>query len=88
MSAVSDLLRDYQHVIEEIRLVTGDDSAFEVVVNGNLVYSKHATGLPDDPTQDQTGGLNLREVLQGSGVDIRGNEEARDCFSEMRLNRG
>jgi len=41
----------------------------------------------DDPTQDQTGGLNLREVLQGSGVDIRGNEEARDCFSEMRLNR-
>ena len=42
----------------------------------------------DDPTQDQTGGLNLRQVLQGSDIDIRGNEEARACFSEMRLNRG
>jgi len=41
----------------------------------------------DDPTQDQTGGLNLRDVLRDSGVDIRGNEDARDCFSEMRLNR-
>lgn len=41
----------------------------------------------EDPTQDQTGGLNLREVLRGSGLDIRGNEEARACFSEMRLNR-
>ena len=41
----------------------------------------------DDPTQDQTGGLDLREVLRSSGVDIRGNEEARACFSEIRLNR-
>ena len=42
----------------------------------------------EDPTQDQTGGLNLREVIGSSGVDIRTNEEARACFSEMRLNRG
>ena len=41
----------------------------------------------DDPTQDQTGGLDLRELLRSSGADIRGDEEARACFSEIRLNR-
>ena len=46
MSAVSDLLSDYQHVIEEIRLVTGDDSAFEVVVDGNLVTGQNQNAGP------------------------------------------
>jgi hypothetical protein len=41
----------------------------------------------DDPTQDQTGGLDLRELLRSSGADIRGDEEARACSSEIRLNR-
>ena len=49
MSAVSDLLTDYQHVIDDIRLVTGDNGAFEVVVDGELVYSKHATGRHAEP---------------------------------------
>ena len=49
MSAVSDLLTDYQHVIDDIRLVTGDNDAFEVVVDGELVYSKHATGRHAEP---------------------------------------
>ena len=39
----------------------------------------------DDPTQDETGALNLRGLLQGSDVDLRGDEEARSCLSEMRL---
>jgi len=46
---VSDLLTDYQHVIDDIRLVTGDNGAFEVVVDGELVYSKHATGRHAEP---------------------------------------
>ena len=70
MSAVSDLLSDYQHVIEEIRLVTGDDSAFEVVVDGNLVYSKHATGRHAEPGEV----LNLFTDLMGSDVPRYGEE--------------
>ena len=70
MSAVSDLLSNYQHVIEEIRLVTGDDSAFEVVVNGNLVYSKHATGRHAEPGEV----LNLFTDLMGSDVPRYGEE--------------
>lgn len=70
MSAVSDLLSDYQHVIEEIRIVTGDDSAFEVVVDGNLVYSKHATGRHAEPGEV----LNLFTDLMGSDVPRYGEE--------------
>ena len=72
MSAVSDLLSDYQHVIEEIRIVTGDDSAFEVVVDGNLVYSKHATGRHAEPGEV----LDLFTNLMGSDVPRYGEERA------------
>jgi len=70
VSAVSDLLSNYQHVIEEIRLVTGDNGAFEVVVNGNLVYSKHATGRHAEPGEV----LDLFTDLMGSDVPRYGEE--------------
>ena len=70
MSAVSDLLSDYQHVIEELRLVTGDNGAFEVVVDGNLVYSKHATGRHAEPGEV----LDLFTNLIGSDVPRYGEE--------------
>ena len=44
MSAANDLLAHYQHVIEELRLVTGSKGVFDVVVDGELVFSKHAEG--------------------------------------------
>lgn len=44
MSATSDLLTNYQHVIEELRLVTGSKGIFDVTVNGELLYSKGQTG--------------------------------------------
>lgn len=44
MSAANDLLRDYQHVIRELTLVTGAKGVFDVVVDGEPLYSKHATG--------------------------------------------
>lgn len=44
MSAAHDLLRDYQHVIDELRLVTGSRGVFDVVVDGDVLYSKHASG--------------------------------------------
>ena len=49
MSAASDLLTNYQHVIEDLRLVTGDDGVFDVVVDGQRVYSKHETGRYAEP---------------------------------------
>jgi selenoprotein W-related protein len=35
-----DLLADYQHVIEELTLITSSGGAFEVRVNDDLIYSK------------------------------------------------
>ena len=44
MSATTDLLSNYQHVIEDLRLVTGSKGVFDVTVNGELLYSKDQTG--------------------------------------------
>ena len=44
MSAVRDLLSTYQHVIESLTLVTGSKGIFDVEVDGELLYSKQATG--------------------------------------------
>jgi selenoprotein W-related protein len=70
VGAASDLLTNYQNVIEELRLVTGDNGAFEVVVDGNLVYSKHATGRHAEPGEV----LDLFTDLMGSDVPRYGEE--------------
>ena len=44
MRTVHDLIRDYQHVIAELTLVMGSKGVFDVEVDGELLYSKHATG--------------------------------------------
>jgi selenoprotein W-related protein len=44
VSVAHDLLHDYQHVISELRLITGSKGIFDVIVDGELLYSKHATG--------------------------------------------
>lgn len=44
MSVTQDLLANYQHVIEDLRLVTGGQGIFDVKANGELIYSKHETG--------------------------------------------
>ena len=44
MSAASDLLSSYQHVIGSLTLVTGTKGVFDVEVDGDMLYSKHATG--------------------------------------------
>lgn len=40
---MQELLKDYEHVIEAVVLVPSDGGKFEVVVNGELVYSKLQT---------------------------------------------
>ena len=40
---------DYQHVIAELTLVTGSAGVFDVVVDGEVIYSKHSTGRHAEP---------------------------------------
>jgi selenoprotein W-related protein len=40
---MDELLKHYEHLIEEIKLIPSDGGAFEVTVNGQLVYSKLST---------------------------------------------
>lgn len=35
-----ELLSHYQHVINDLTLITGSGGAFEVSVNGDLIFSK------------------------------------------------
>lgn len=49
MSAASDLLSNYQHVIESLTLVTGAKGVFDVEVGGDVLYSKHSTGRHAEP---------------------------------------
>ena len=44
MSAAHDLLHDYQHIIAELKFVTGAKGVFDVVVDGEVLYSKYKTG--------------------------------------------
>lgn len=44
MSVTRDLLSNYQHIISEVRVVTGGQGVFDVVVDGELLYSKSKTG--------------------------------------------
>lgn len=44
MSAARDLLFAYQHVIAELTLITGSKGVFDVIVDGELLYSKQQTG--------------------------------------------
>jgi selenoprotein W-related protein len=44
VSAATDLLSNYQHVIKDLSLITGDKGVFDVEVNGSKIYSKHETG--------------------------------------------
>lgn len=44
MSAVTDLLSNYQHVIHDVRLVMGSKGVFDVTVDGEMLYSKYETG--------------------------------------------
>ncbi len=49
MSLTEELLKQYEHVIEEIKLVPSDGGRFEVTVNGQLLYSKLQTHRHAEP---------------------------------------
>lgn len=66
MSAARDLLHDYQHVIAELTLVTGAKGAFDVVVDGETLYSKHGTGRHAEPGEV----LQLFRERHAAGVAV------------------
>ena len=49
MRTVHELLHDYQHVIADVTMVTGSKGVFDVEVDGELLYSKQATGRHAKP---------------------------------------
>jgi len=44
VSAIQDLLKNHQHIIKELRLVTGTSGIFDVEVDGTLIFSKDEVG--------------------------------------------
>lgn len=49
MSVTNEILTTYQHVIDDLTLITGDKGVFDVQVDGQLIYSKAETGRkPED----------------------------------------
>jgi selenoprotein W-related protein len=49
VSATKDLLSHYQHVIEDLQLITGSKGVFDVTVDGDLIYSKKKEGRHAQP---------------------------------------
>jgi selenoprotein W-related protein len=66
VSAARDLLRDYQHIIDELTLITGSKGVFDVIVDGELLYSKGASGRHAEPGEV----LTLFRDHYASGVPV------------------
>ena len=66
MRTVAELLHDYQHVIEELRVVTGSKGVFDVVVDGQVLFSKYEVGRHAEPGEV----LTLFRELVGPDVAV------------------
>jgi selenoprotein W-related protein len=66
VSAAHDLLHDYQHVIAELALITGSKGVFDVVVDGEVLYSKRSEGRHAKPGEV----LQLFRDQYAQGVEI------------------
>ena len=49
MSLTDELFKQYEDLIEEIKLIPSDGGKFEVTVNGQLLYSKLALHRHAEP---------------------------------------
>ena len=61
---MNGILADYQHVVESTTLVKGTKGVFDVVVDGEMLYSKHETGRHADEGEV----ARLFEEKYGAGV--------------------
>lgn len=60
MRVAEDLLGSYQHRIDGLTLIPGPKGIFDVTVNGEVIFSKHAAGRHANPG----------EVLQSFGAIV------------------
>ena len=44
MRVTDEIMANYQHLVSEMTLVPGGGGQFDVVVDGENIYSKHRTG--------------------------------------------
>lgn len=66
MRAISDLIHDYQHVIVDVTLRMGEKGVFDVEVDGQLLFSKHAVKRHAEPGEV----LQLFKDFIGADVPI------------------
>ena len=64
MGAITDLLTNYQHVIAETTVIGGSKGIFDVIVDGDMLYSKAVTGRHAEPGEV----LELFTTAYGQGV--------------------
>lgn len=64
MRVAEELLGGYQHRIDALALVPGPKGIFDVTVNGDLIFSKHAAGRHAQPGEV----LSLFTAIVGPGV--------------------
>ena len=64
MSATEDLLKTFQHIISETTLIHGEKGIFDVIVDGEVLYSKHETGRHAESGEV----LELFRAAYGEGV--------------------
>lgn len=61
-----ELLYNYQHVIDEFKIITGGKGVFDVEVNGELIFSKKAIGRHAEPGEI----LELFRQIVGPDVPV------------------
>jgi selenoprotein W-related protein len=49
VSLTEELLKHYEHLVEEIKLIPSEGGRFEITVNGQLLYSKLALHRHAEP---------------------------------------
>ena len=64
MRAITDLLKTYQHIIAETTLIGGGKGIFDVIVDGEMLYSKFETDRHAEPGEV----LQLFRDKYGQGV--------------------
>ena len=62
---MADLLHHYQHVIDDLTVVTGSKGVFDVEIDGRMLYSKQLTGRHAEPGEV----LELFRAQLGADVD-------------------
>jgi len=70
VSAATDIMTRYQHVVSSLTLTTGSKGVFDVIVDGEVLYSKGETGRHAEPGEV----LELFVDRYGEGVRVYGEE--------------